>query len=171
MEVLHRIATDVFCLLTLIFLRSWNLPPSRFSQRVVSRLARTVHWLGLSHTWSMFAPKPISHNEVLRFRLMHADGTFKEVIPTFFPTMEGIPAICDVRHLKVMHSLSVDGNSAFKDSFARYLLTYLVPPQEARQVTQVEFLLVRQEEPQWQPSVRLGEQLFERTVYVYRPHA
>lgn len=171
MEVLHRIATDLFCLLTLVFLRSWNLPPGRFSQRVASRFARTVHWLGLSHTWSMFAPKPISHNEVLRFRLVYADGTFEDVIPVFFPTMTGIPAMCDVRHLKVMHSLSVDGNEAFKDSFARYLLAHLVSPQEAQQVAQVEFLLVRQEEPQWQPSVRLGEQMFERSVYVHRCHA
>lgn len=168
-----RMVTDLFCIATLIFLRSWNLPDGRFSRRIISKFSKFFFTLGLSHTWSMFAPKPISNNDVLRFKIVYTDDTFTYFIPPYFPTLESNYIPSDVRHLKVMHSLSTEGNTPFKESFSKYILENHLKTNETEKLkpSRLEFLLVREPEARWGtvPCLEKTER-FEKTVHIHFIH-
>jgi hypothetical protein len=66
---------DAFILVMLVFLWFWDYPVDHPVRRLIHVPSLPLAWLGLWHSWAMFAPEPIHVNRRLHAVLTLADGT------------------------------------------------------------------------------------------------
>jgi hypothetical protein len=68
------LAVNAFIAAYLFFAWSWDLPPESPWKKLIDRLRAPVYWAGLNHHWKMFAPDPLSTNELIVADIHLADG-------------------------------------------------------------------------------------------------
>ena len=68
------LAVNAFVAAYLVFAWSWDLPPESPLKKLIGRLRAPVQWAGLNHQWAMFAPDPLSTNELIVADVHLADG-------------------------------------------------------------------------------------------------
>lgn len=68
-------AIDLFVVSYLVLALFWNLPNDSFAKRCIQKVKPLIHWAGLWHSWSMFAPSPIKVERRLNLLLTMKDGT------------------------------------------------------------------------------------------------
>lgn len=66
--------TDSVILWLLLFLICWDYPADHPPRRLIHWLAQPLCYLGLWHSWAMFAPQPIHVNRRLRAAVTWSDG-------------------------------------------------------------------------------------------------
>lgn len=72
---------DFFILLLLFFLWCHDLPADLPSNRLVRFVREPFLWLGLWHSWAMFAPEPLHVNRRLKAIIHYSDGAIDEWRP------------------------------------------------------------------------------------------
>ena len=65
---------NAFIVAYLLVAWGWNLPPDMPLQRLVNKVRGVVLYLGLWHSWNMFAPEPLYVNRRLSAVLYLANG-------------------------------------------------------------------------------------------------
>jgi hypothetical protein len=170
--VFDSLTNTVIVLLLLIFL-GWNLPEGAPLQRVASRLRRPVIWLGLTHNWCMFAPRPVSGLQLAYFEVLLSDGSVGRFDVPFFPGLDGRPRGCNNRHLRLQHSLLTAAPSSLKPAFCNFVLGQYARQQaaagrETAGIVEVRLISLRQ------PAQPLGARGAPRPVvrsvaYRHRP--
>jgi hypothetical protein len=72
----RRLGLNVFITLSVAFLFFWGLPGTA----MIKPLIPAVNYLGLWHSWSMFAPTPLKIHFDVRAQVKYQDGTEAEWI-------------------------------------------------------------------------------------------
>ena len=73
--------SDVFIAVFLWIAWSWSLPDDAPAKRLVNQLSRWISWIGLWHSWRMFAPNPTRSTRRLLVQVEYADGSRYEWRP------------------------------------------------------------------------------------------
>lgn len=170
MNTASHIGISLFCICMIFFLWGWNLPDGRFSRHLLKKLTRPVIWLGLNHSWSMFAPRPITTDELIRFKITFEDQSSVEMPVDYFPSLGVQTYSGDVRHLKLMHALVAPKESLIQRCYAEYLInTYEVtrPTSDARRVEKIEYLLTRSPRPSWKQAGETASPAQEVVVFTF----
>ena len=95
--------SDVFIVAWLFIAMFWSQTPGRFPRRLVQPLSPLVRWLGLWHSWGMFAPSPMASDRRTFARVRMHDGTHHEME---LPVATGFLAEArGVRHRKILNNL------------------------------------------------------------------
>lgn len=68
------VVTNIFILALLLFLFCWDYPVDHPPRRLIHWLAQPFAYIGLWHSWAMFAPQPIHVNRRLQAAVTWADG-------------------------------------------------------------------------------------------------
>jgi hypothetical protein len=147
-----HVGISLFCICIIYFLWGWNLPDGRFSRHLLKKITKPVIWLGLNHSWSMFAPRPITTDEVIRFIITFEDKSSVEVPVDYFPSPGKQNFSGDVRHLKLMHALVAPTQTFIQRCYAEHLIflhetTWGID--DMRKIEKIEYLLTRSHRPTW----------------------
>lgn len=78
---MHDMLTDCLIAVLLVWFWGWDLPRDRAERWLVGWVRWPFLWLGLWHSWSMFAPEPLHVNRRLRAVMELADGSIEEWRP------------------------------------------------------------------------------------------
>lgn len=73
--------SDLFIIVYLLIAWCWNYPDDAPQKWLVKPLTRVVQWLGLWHSWNMFAPNPVRESRRLAVQVEYADGSKYEWRP------------------------------------------------------------------------------------------
>ena len=75
-----RAALNIFIAFHVYALFIWGLPDGEFRKHMARPVEKYVVWLGLWHTWGMFAPKALDVNYDVRAHVKYQDGSTAEWI-------------------------------------------------------------------------------------------
>jgi hypothetical protein len=97
-----------------------DLPPDSVARRLAGPILRPARWLGLGHTWKLFAPRPARGSTRLVLEVERADGGVDEVVyPPPSLLVRGRPI---GRALKLRRTLLARSNPGLRISFARFVV-------------------------------------------------
>jgi len=170
MNVILDLACNCFIVVILVIFLGWDLPDGSIIKRFVRKFSKPIVWTGLSHNWAMFAPNPISTNELVRCDIKLRDGQWENINFDFFSQLDSTEQPEDIRILKMQHSLTCQGSNAMKPGFALFAAReYLkrnphVPPQ---QIAALRITRLYQTRPAWPPRKMRPRRAYYETV-VYR---
>lgn len=136
-----------FIVQMLFILWSWDLPEHSRLKQLVERWRRPIQWLGLAHTWSMFAPDPAQDNYRLLFKLCWSDGSAVVIEPEYLRAPHAQRGPVQYRWLKLKRSLLRAENALLRASVCHYVAAeYLAQPaaDAPAQLIEVQLIRVRQ---------------------------
>jgi len=165
-----HIGISLFCICMIFFLWGWNLPDGRFSRHLLKKITKPVIWLGLNHSWSMFAPRPITTDELIRFKITLEDQSSVEMPVDYFPSPGMQNFSGDVRHLKLMHALVAPKESIIQRCYAEYLIYAYEAARgtaDTRRVEKIEYLLTRSPRPPWKQAEETPTPAEEVAVFTF----
>ncbi len=103
-----------------------DLPKDSVARRLAAPVLRPARWLGLGHTWRLFAPRPARGSTRLVLEVVRADGSVDEVAyPPPSLRVRGRPI---GRALKLKRTLLGRHNPGLRASFARFVVAHDVAP-------------------------------------------
>lgn len=116
-----RAALNVFIAVHVTFLVVWGLPSSLFRTRLCEPITSYMIYLGLWHSWSMFAPTPLATHFDVRAQVAYQDGSTNEWIA---PRMEELPLwerVPKERYRKWRERIRIDEYMSIWDDTARFV--------------------------------------------------
>lgn len=81
-----------------------------------------LKWTGLTHNWSMFAPKPLSVNRLLSFELEFADGQLKPWRLPQFQLKNGYQQVSQARYFRMHNEILKKRNKQLQGSMCNFVL-------------------------------------------------
>lgn len=133
------VLTDVFILLLLLFLWCWDYPVDHPPRRLIHWLSLPLVYIGLWHSWAMFAPQPIHVNRRLRAVIRWNDGTFDLWTP-LGPRRSALFNLLYARSFKYECSLLSTAGTAPLRSLAEFLAARATEDAAGRRVVRVELV-------------------------------
>lgn len=131
------IVTDCFILAVLLFLFCWDYPVDHPPRRLIHWPAQPFAWLGLWHSWAMFAPQPIHVNRRLRAAVTWADGSVDYWRP-LSPDRSALFNMLYARSFKYECSLLSTAGELPLLSLAEFLVATAGPDAQGRAVLRVD---------------------------------
>jgi hypothetical protein len=131
------IATNLFILAVLLFLVCWDYPVDHPPRRLVHWLAQPFTYLGLWHSWAMFAPQPIHVNRRLRAAVTWSDGSV-DIWRPLGPGKSALFNMLYVRSFKYECSLLSTAGELPLLALAEFLVATAVAGEEGRSVLRVD---------------------------------
>ena len=107
------LAVNAFIAAYRFFAWSWDLPPASLLKTVLHPLRAPVAWAGLWHSWSMFAPDPLSANELIVADIHLADGRLLRWEQARLEQVSCWDAFLAMRELRLLTSMT--GSSGVGD--------------------------------------------------------
>jgi hypothetical protein len=102
-----------------------DLPRDSVARRLAAPVLRPARWLGLGHTWKLFAPRPARGHTRLVLEVVRADGSVDEVAyPPPSLEVHGRPI---GRAGKLRRTLLARNHPGLRASFARFVVAHDVP--------------------------------------------
>lgn len=101
---------------------AWTLPQASLLRRFLRPFSRYVAWLGLWHSWNMFAPNPLSATRYLRARIKLANGDCVIWAAPHAGEAGHVRAFLMMRHRKFQLSLQGRYYLPLRAALADYLL-------------------------------------------------
>ncbi|MFM7058093.1 MAG: hypothetical protein ACKO2P_14335 [Planctomycetota bacterium] len=133
------VLTDLFILVLLLFLWCWDYPVDHPPRRLIHWLSLPFLYLGLWHSWAMFAPQPIHVNRRLRAVIRWDDGTF-ELWSPLGPRRSALFNLLYARSFKYECSLLSTAGTGPLQSLAEFLVTQAAEDSAGRRVVRVELV-------------------------------
>jgi hypothetical protein len=112
--------SDVFIVAFLWIAWSWSLPEDAPAKWLVNRVSRFVTWIGLWHSWRMFAPNPTRTTRRLLVQVEYADGSKYEWRPPGTLPESAWPAFLHSRFRKFTDNVSAGKVKGLRWSIADY---------------------------------------------------
>jgi len=133
------VLTDVFILVLLLFLWCWDYPVDHPPRRLIHWLSQPLIYLGLWHSWAMFAPQPIHVNRRLRAVIRWDDGTCDLWTP-LGPRRSAFFNLLYARSFKYECSLLSTAGTAPLQALAEFLAAQAADDAAGRRVVRVELI-------------------------------
>ncbi|MEY3175841.1 MAG: hypothetical protein RLZZ436_3755 [Planctomycetota bacterium] len=133
------VLTDLFILSLLLFLWCWDYPVDHPPRRLVHWLSLPFLYLGLWHSWAMFAPQPIHVNRRLRAVIRHDDGS-SELWTPIGPHRSALFNLLYARSFKYECSLLSTAGPAPLRALAEFLAKRAAEDAPERRVVRVELV-------------------------------
>jgi hypothetical protein len=105
------LAVNAFIVAYLFFAWSWDLPPGSPLRKLLNPLRAPVAWAGVWHTWSMFAPDPLSTNELIVADIHLADGRLLRWEQARLEHVSFWDAFLSMREQKFLASMTASGGA------------------------------------------------------------
>ena len=137
------ILSNIFILVYVVYAWSWHSPKDSFSKRMVDKASPFIMWLGLWHSWKMFAPRPTLVNHRLIIELVHANRRKTIVEETSFVGLSRWSAFLNSRERKYENNLAGSDFKFHWDALCRYAATHYRSKINSR-VVRVNLLLATQ---------------------------
>ena len=112
--------TDISLIFFLLLLFCWDLPPHHPATLLIRPLAPAIRFLGLWHSWAMFAPNPIAVNQRLYAILLFSDGRQQRWLPMQAASENWWNRLLYARSWKFEHALLLE-SPALRESLCRFL--------------------------------------------------
>jgi len=112
--------SDLFIVIFLWIAWSWSLPEDAPAKWLVNHVAKLISWLGLWHSWRMFAPNPTSTTRRLVVLVEYADGSKYEWRPPGTLPEGAWPAFLHSRFRKFTDNASAGKAKGLQWSMADY---------------------------------------------------
>ena len=138
------VLTDLFILALLLFFWCWDYPVDHPPRRLIHWLSLPFLYLGLWHSWAMFAPQPIHVNRRLRAVIRWDDGA-SELWTPLGPRRSALFNLLYARSFKYECSLLSNAGPGPLRALAEFLADRAAEGSAGRQVVRVE--LVRESCP------------------------
>lgn len=116
-----RTALNIFIALHVYALCMWGLPEGPFRRTLAHPFEKYIVYLGLWHSWGMFAPKPLDVNYDVRAKVKYQDGSVAEWIA---PRMQELPwwqRVPKERFRKWRERIKADDYSMIWDDTSRWI--------------------------------------------------
>lgn len=139
------VLTNVFIVLYIAYAWSWHLPKETFAKRVVDKASPVILWLGLWHSWKMFAPRPCLANRRLILELVHANHRKTIVEDVNLGELSRWSAFLNCRERKYQINLAGSDHKSHWDALCRYAAKHYSTRKSP--VVQVNLVLARQPIP------------------------
>ncbi len=99
-----------------------DLPAGSWVHRLARPVLRPARWLGLGHTWRLFAPRPSRGETGLTLEVVRAGGIVEEVAYPPSSLRRGRRGRPLVRSIKLRRALLTRPNDGLRRSFARFVI-------------------------------------------------
>lgn len=124
MELIIRICTNAFILIMLFFMVCWDWQATNPIKKYwMPKLQPVFLWLGLTHTWNMFAPDPPLYNVWPKIKIYLKNGEFIIWEPTPYSELNAFEKIQYKKFHKFYYEVARSKTSFYsKIDFINYLL-------------------------------------------------
>lgn len=124
MELLIRISTNIFIVFILFFMIFWDREnTSPIKKYWMPKIQPVLLWLGLTHTWKMFAPDPPTYNVWPKIKIYLNDGNFFIWEPTRYAELNAIEKLRYKKFHKFYHEIARAKTAHYsKIDFINYLI-------------------------------------------------
>ena len=119
-QVKMIVLSNLFILVYLAYAWSWHLPKDSNAKRLVNLVSPVVLWLGLWHSWKMFAPSPDMNNRRLVLELIHANRRKVIVEEVKLSELSRWKAFLNCRERKYQHNLAGNEFQSHWEALCRY---------------------------------------------------
>lgn len=114
--------TDLLIIGLLIWFWCWDLPRDLPARKALDRVHRPFVWLGLWHSWAMFAPEPLHVNRRLKAVLTCDDGSLDEWRPIEPRRSNWLLDLLWFRHFKFQFSVLSGSNRCLWQPLCDWLI-------------------------------------------------
>ncbi len=118
------ILTNLFIILYLVIAWTWHLPKDSHAKRLVDKASPVVMWLGLWHSWKMFAPQPSLVNRRLIIELVHANRKKVVIADTNLESLSRWSSFLNCRERKYHSNLAGPDYKSHQDALCRYAASH-----------------------------------------------
>jgi hypothetical protein len=132
--------SDIIIWLLLIWIWCWDYPANKPLQKVATLISRPFLWLGLWHSWAMFAPEPIRVNRRLKATIHYCNGAVDEWRPIEPRRSNWFLDLLWFRHFKYQFSVLSGTNKVLWKPLCDWLFRHA-----ERDGQQVEFVQLTRE--------------------------
>ncbi len=155
--------TDILIVWLLLFLWCWDYPSDHVLRRLILLPARPLVYLGLWHSWAMFAPHPVHLNRRLLALVTFADGQRERWEPLSAARGQTWFRMLFVRSFKFEFSLFSPGGDRLYQPVCEFLAEEALL--EGRRVRSIELIRLTQPVNSWNGPERFGP---ERADVIFR---
>jgi hypothetical protein len=113
-----RILTNVFIILSLFWMWSWDLPNKYFRKLLANKIARVARFSGLTHSWNMFSPNPPLAIHFITIIVHTKEGITREWATHNNPEMRRFSL--RIRSIKIDHMVANDRQGKVRLRVAQY---------------------------------------------------
>lgn len=113
---------DGLILLILLWLCCFDLPADSPLRRLVGYVQKPFLYLGLWHSWAMFAPEPLHVNRRLKAVIRYADGSIDEWRPIESLQSNWFVDLLWLRHFKFQFSLLSGSDTVLWQPLCQWLI-------------------------------------------------
>jgi hypothetical protein len=124
---------------------NWNLPDDSPCHRMIKRASRTIRWLGLWHSWSMFSPRPDMHNRRIRLKLLRENDDTAILDTIDLSKMSRFQAFQQVRERKYDSNIASSDFKSHREALCIHAANQFSTA--SSRVVQVELILIKQAVP------------------------
>lgn len=124
--MIYLVNTFIICYLFVAW--SWNLPSGSFRRRVAQKLGPIVRWLGLWHSWSMFAPEPILVDRKMAVELTYDDQSVDAYDLPYIGDYSRWRSFLSIRDRKYQAVLAKKGADVQRPAICRYFSDHYADP-------------------------------------------
>lgn len=124
--MIYFINTFIVCYLFIAW--SWSLPKNSARRRVAQKLGPIVRWLGLWHSWSMFAPEPILVERKLAVELAYKDQSVDVYDLPDIADDPAATAFLNIRDRKYQSVLCKKNEAVQRPALCRYFADHYTDP-------------------------------------------
>lgn len=146
--------TDLLILWLLLFLWCWDHPADHALRRLILLPARPLVYLGLWHSWAMFAPHPVNLNRRLVALVTFADGVREQWEPLSATAGRTWHRMLFVRSFKFEFSLFSPGGERLYRPVCEFLVDEALCA--GRVVQSIELIRLTQPVNSWADAERFG---------------
>ncbi len=140
------VLTNLFILVYIAYAWSWHLPKDSIAKRVVDKASPVILWLGLWHSWKMFAPRPCLANRRLILELIYANRRKTIVQDMDLGELSRWSAFLNCRERKYQVNLAGTDHTSHWDALCRYAAKHYSNSKSP--VVRVNLILARQRIPE-----------------------
>jgi hypothetical protein len=140
------VLTNLFIIVYIAYAWSWHSPKDSLAKRLVDMASPVILWLGLWHSWKMFAPRPCLVNRRLILELIHANRRKTVVEDVNLEKLSRWSAFLDCRERKYQINLAGTDHKAHWDALCRYAAKHYSDGKS--RVVSVNLILARQRIPE-----------------------
>lgn len=110
---------NVFIVSYLLFVIFSDTASGSYLHRVASRLFLPAYWLGLRHTWSMYAPDPPFSTTVVEIVGVTPDGEQVNLTPQFLDLHDQLGRTPNLRYITAQMHLQYDYSAPMREELCR----------------------------------------------------
>ena len=117
---MSMILINIFIIVYLFVAVSWSCPPGTMFFRLSRPVSKPIRWIGLWHSWAMFAPEPILTERRLSIELTYSDGSVDSF--DLFRAHEAnlFDAFINTRERKYQSELAKQNEKVHRPAICRY---------------------------------------------------